>query len=240
MDNLTGRMVLVTNVGVGPGRAIVAELTRRGACVAIQHAYNERDANESAARISVMTGRKPAIVQADLLHVSECDRAVEEAAQALGGLDMLVNNAGAVHPRDFLDTDEAVFDEVFALNVKCYLFCAERAVPFMQEAGGGSIVNVSCIHGHGGLPPRAAYAATEGAVISITRELAAEWSDKGFRVNAVAPGLIETPQPVDISEYTQEFGSILTSTEKLGRPQYIALTVAFLASDDVAFTGQIL
>jgi NAD(P)-dependent dehydrogenase (short-subunit alcohol dehydrogenase family) len=177
MDNLTGRRVLVTNVGVGPGRAMVAELARRGACVAIQHAYNERDANESAARISVMTGRKPAIVQADLLHVSECDRAVEEAAQALGGLDMLVNNAGAVHPRDFLDTDEAVFDEVFGLNVKCYLFCAERAVPFMQEAGGGSIVNVSCIHGHGGLPPRAAYAATEGAVISITRELAAEWSD---------------------------------------------------------------
>ena len=72
-------------------------------------------------------------------------------------------------------------------NVKGYLFCAKRAVPFMLEAGGGSIVNVSCIHGHGGLPPRAAYAASEGAVIAITRELAVEWRDKGIRVNAVAP-----------------------------------------------------
>jgi glucose 1-dehydrogenase len=240
MDNLTGRRVLITNVGVGPGSAIVAELARRGARVAIQHVYNDRDANETAAKISVLTGSKPAIVKADLLHVSECERAVEEAVEALGGLDVLVNNAGAVHPRDFLDTDEAVYDEVFALNVKCYLFCAKRAVPFMLEAGGGSIVNVSSIHGHGGLPPRAAYAATEGAVIAITRELAAEWKDKGIMVNAVAPGLLEAPQSVDISEYTQEFGIALTPAGKLGRPEYIALAVAFLACDDVGITGQIL
>jgi NAD(P)-dependent dehydrogenase (short-subunit alcohol dehydrogenase family) len=165
---------------------------------------------------------------------------VEEAAEALDGLDVLVNNAGVVRPRGFLDTDEAVYNEVFDLNVKGYLFCAKRAVPFMLEAGGGSIVNVSCIHGHGGLPPRAAYAAAEGAVIAITRELAVEWRDKGIRVNAVAPGLIEAPQPVDISEYTQEFGSALTSAGKLGRPEYIALAVAFLACDDVGITGQIL
>jgi NAD(P)-dependent dehydrogenase (short-subunit alcohol dehydrogenase family) len=240
MDNLTGRRVLITNVGIGPGPAIVAELTRRGARVVIQHAYNDKVANEIATKISGLTGSEPAIVQADLRHVSECDRAVEEAAEALDGLDVLVNNAGVVRPRGFLDTDEAVYNEVFDLNVKGYLFCAKRAVPFMLEAGGGSIVNVSCIHGHGGLPPRAAYAAAEGAVIAITRELAVEWRDKGIRVNAVAPSLIEAPQPVDISEYTQEFGSALTSAGKLGRPEYIALAVAFLACDDVGITGQIL
>jgi len=240
MDNLTRRRVLITNVRIGPGPAIVAELIRRGARVAIQHAYDDEVANETATKISGLTGSEPAIIQADLRHVSECDRAVEEAAKTLDGLDVLVNNAGVVHPRDFLDTDEAVYDEVFDLNVKGYLFCAKRAVPFMLDAGGGSIVNVSCIHGHGGLPPRAAYAATEGAVIAITRELAAEWRDKGIRVNAVAPGLIEAPQPVDISEYTQEFGSIHTPAGKLGRPEYIALAVAFLACDDVGITGQIL
>ena len=130
MDNLTGRRVLITNVGIGAGPAIVAELTRGGARVAIQHAYDDKVANETATKISGLTGRKHAIVQADLRHVSECDRAVEEAAEALDGLDVLVNNAGAVRPRSFLDTDEAVYNEVFDLNVKGYLFCAKRAVPF--------------------------------------------------------------------------------------------------------------
>jgi glucose 1-dehydrogenase len=121
--------VLITNVGIGPGPAIVAELIRRGARVAIQHAYDDEVANETAMKISGLTGSEPAIVQADLRHVSECDRTVEEAAKALGGLDVLVNNAGVVHPRDFLDTDEAIYDEVFDLNVKGYLFCAKRAAP---------------------------------------------------------------------------------------------------------------
>ena len=103
MDNLTGRRVLITNAGVGPGSSIVAELTRRGARVAIQHAYNDRGASETAPKISGLTGSKPTIVHADLRHVYECDRAVEEAAKALDGLDVLVNNAGVVHPRGFLE-----------------------------------------------------------------------------------------------------------------------------------------
>jgi NAD(P)-dependent dehydrogenase (short-subunit alcohol dehydrogenase family) len=232
--------VLITNVGIGPGPAIVAELIRRGARVAIQHAYDHEVANETATKISGLTGSEPAIVQADLRHVSECDRTVEEAAKALGGLDVLVNNAGVVHPRDFLDTDEAIYDEVFDLNVKGYLFCAKRAAPFMLEAGGGNIVNGS-VGSTGRETAVAMYAThTEGAVIAITRELAVEWRDKGIRLNAVAPGLIEAPQPVDISEYTQEFRSILTPAGKLGRQEHIALAVAFLACDDVGITGQIL
>ena len=232
--------MLITNVGIGPGPAIVAELTQRGARVAVQHAYDDKAANETATKISGLTGREPAIVQADLRAISECERAVEDAAEALGGLDVLVNNAGVVHPSDFLDTDEAVYDEVFDLNVRSYLFCAKRAVPFMLEAGGGSIVNVSCIHGHGGLPPRAANAAAEGAVIAITRELSMEWRDKGIRVNALAPGLIEEPRDFDIAGSTTEFGNTLLPAGKLGHPSYIALVVAFLASDDVDFTGQVL
>jgi NAD(P)-dependent dehydrogenase (short-subunit alcohol dehydrogenase family) len=89
MDNLTGRRVLITNVGIGPGPAIVAELIQRGARVAIQHAYDDKVANETATKISGLTGSEPAIVQADLRHVSECDRAVEEAADALTSLSRL-------------------------------------------------------------------------------------------------------------------------------------------------------
>jgi NAD(P)-dependent dehydrogenase (short-subunit alcohol dehydrogenase family) len=240
MNNLSGKRVLITHAGVGPGQDIIVELAQRGAHLAGHFAHNDRGANKTAAELRRLTGGELALVQADLRAISECKRAVEDAAEALGGLDVLVNNAGVVHPSDFLDTDEAVYDEVFDLNVRSYLFCAKRAVPFMLEAGGGSIVNVSCIHGHGGLPPRAANAAAEGAVIAITRELSMEWRDKGIRVNALAPGLIEEPRDFDIAGSTTEFVNTLVPAGKLGHPSYIALVVAFLASDDVDFTGQVL
>jgi glucose 1-dehydrogenase/3-oxoacyl-[acyl-carrier protein] reductase len=119
---------------------------------------------------------------------------VDDAAEALGGLDVLVNNPGATRALAFLDTNEAVYDELFDLNVKCYLLCTKRAVSFMLEACGGSIVNVTCIHNRSGFTRSAAYAATEGALIALTSELAEEFRGKGIRVDAVGPGLIEVPR----------------------------------------------
>src|SRR5687768_2305431 len=135
MNNLSGKRVLITNAGVGPGQDIIVELAQRGAYLAGHYAHNDRGANKTAAKIRRLTGGELALVQADLRAISECERAVKDAAEALGGLDVLVNNAGVVHPSDFLDTDEAVYDEIFDLNVRSYLFCAKRAVPFMLEAG---------------------------------------------------------------------------------------------------------
>lgn len=239
LNNLSGKKVLVTNAGVGFGQDIVMELARLGARVAVHYAHSESEAAETSAKLRRLTGDEPAVVQADLRARSECDRAVAEAAEALGGLDVLVNNPGATRTLAFLDTIEAAYDELFDVNVKCYLSCVKRAVPFMLEACGGSIVNVTCIHNRIGFTRSAAYAATEGALIALTSELAEEFREKGIRVNAVGPGLIEVPHYFGIPSYTVEFGSTPMLAGRLERPRYVAHAVAFLAAD-VDITGQVL
>jgi glucose 1-dehydrogenase len=240
MSDLSGKKALVTGAGMGIGQGIAKELARQGADVAVHYAHSEKDANETASEVERLGGRH-ALVQGDLSKVAECARVVDEAANSLGGLDVLVNNAGVTRALDFLETNEAVYDEMFDLNMKGYFFCAHRAVPFMLEAGGGSIVNITSIHGHAGFPRHAAYAATKGAINAFTRELAVELADRGVRVNAIGPGLIEVPRYFDTPGYTTEFGNTLVPTSRIGYPKDVAPTAAFLASDDADFvTGQVI
>jgi glucose 1-dehydrogenase len=240
MIDLSGKRALVTGAGMGIGQGIAMELARQGADVAIHYAHSEKDANETASEIERL-GVGHALVQGDLSRVVECERVVDEAANSLGGLDVLVNNAGVTRALDFLDTDEATYDEMFDLNMKGYFFCARRAVPLMFEAGAGSIINITSVHGYAGFPRHAAYAATKGAINAFTRELAVELADRGVRVNAIGPGLIEVPRYFDTPGYTTEFGNTLVPSGRIGYPKDVAPTAAFLASDASNFvTGQVI
>jgi glucose 1-dehydrogenase len=235
--DLSGKKALVTGAGMGIGQGIAIELARGGADVAVHYAHTEP---EETVREIQASGRRSAIVQGDLSKAGECERVVEEAASSLGGLDVLINNAGVTRALDFLETDEATYDEMFDLNMKGYFFCSRRAVPFMLEAGGGSIVNITSIHGFAGFPRHAAYAATKGAINAFTRELAIELADRGVRVNAIGPGLIEVPRYFDTPDYTTEFGNTLVPAGRIGYPKDVSPTAAFLASDAADFiTGQV-
>ncbi|BBL81079.1 beta-ketoacyl-ACP reductase [Rubrobacter xylanophilus] len=238
MYDLAGKRALVTGAGMGIGQGIAVELARCGADVAVHYAHTPPD---ETVREVERAGRRAHPVQGDLSRVPECERVVEEAASSLGGLDVLVNNAGITRALDFLDTDEETYDAIFDLNMKGYFFCARRAVPYMLEAGSGSIVNITSVHGFAGFPHHTAYAATKGAIIAFTRQLAIELAGRGIRVNAIGPGLIEVPRYYDIPGYSPEQGRELVPWGRVGKPKDVGPAAAFLASDAADFiTGQIL
>ena len=241
MGALDGRRALVTGAGIGIGQGIALELSRQGAAVAV-HYYADSVAGgqETVAEIAE-SGGVAVPIEADLTDVAACRRAVDEAAAGLGGLDVLINNAGVTVETPFAETTEAHYNLMFDLNVRGYFFCAQQALPHMRARGGGSIVNISSVHGYAGYAQHVAYAGTKGAVNALTRTLAIELAPHGVRVNTIGPGLIEVPRYFDKPEYTTEKGARQVPWGRVGRPADIGKVAAFLASNEADFvTGQVI
>lgn len=225
---------------MGIGKGIALKLAGEGAKVAVHYSGSQAGAESVVAEIT-QNGGTAIAVQGDLRFAPECARVVETAIDQLGGLDILVNNAGVTRNQSILETDEALYDEMFDLNIKGQFYCTRRAVEEMTRNGRGSVINITSIHGYDGFPNHAAYAATKGAIIAFTRALAVELAPQHIRVNAVGPGIIEVPRYFDVPGYTTEYGDTLVPWGRVGTPADVGNAVAFLASDAADFvTGQVL
>ncbi len=237
---LEGRLALVTGAGTGIGQGVAEELARQGAAVVLHYAHSEAGARQSVGSIVAAGGRALAL-GADLRSADECRRVVAEAAAFLGGLDLLVNNSGATARANLEQITPQLFDDTFAVNVRSHLFCAQAAVPLMEARGGGAIVNLSSVHAWGGVPSYAVYAATKGAVVAMTRELAIELAPQRIRVNALGPGHVEVDRHRRNPCYEREAVEKSIPWGRVGTPSDVARMVAFLVSDAADFiTGQMI
>jgi glucose 1-dehydrogenase len=232
---LAGKLALVTGAGTGIGREVALEFARQGAHVALHYAHSAEGATSAAEEILRSDGQARAF-GADLQHVDAAIELVDRAVDFLGGIDLIVNNAGITYNKPFSEMRAREFDLLFHVNVRAQYFITQRALPHMLERGGGAIVNMTSIHGLQGAPEHSAYAATKGAIIAWTRQLGIELAHRGIRINAIAPGWIEVPNHYKaVDGYNPLDAKDSLPIGRAGRPLDIAKLAAFLCSSDADF-----
>jgi 2-keto-3-deoxy-L-fuconate dehydrogenase len=218
---------LVTGAGSGIGAATARRLAAEGWELVVADLFPEAVAEELGARA----------LQLDV-------RDEEQVAPAMAELDVLVNVAGIGSTTSAPETPLDVWEDVFAVNARGTFLCCKHAIPGMVERGGGSIVNVSSVAALVGLRNRAAYSASKGAVVALTRALAVDHVADGIRANAVCPGTVDSPWVQRLVEESGESLDALRARQPMGRlgtPDEIAEAIAYLASDRAAFvTGSVL
>jgi 3-oxoacyl-[acyl-carrier protein] reductase len=239
MALLDGKRALVTGGSKGIGAGIALALAREGADVAVNY-HSDRAGAEGVVREIASLGRNATAFGANVGQVAECQRLVNEAAEALGGLDILVNNAGITLWQDFFDTDEAHWDATLDTNLKSVFFCTQAAARIMREQHWGRVVNISSGASRSAFKNATPYNASKGGMNMLTVGLAVELGPHGITVNAVGPGaiLIERTSH-ELPDYAGTFARA-TPIGRVGHPEDIAGAVVYYCTDAAAYvTGQI-
>lgn len=233
------RVAIITGAGSGIGRATALRLARDGYSVVVNDLNAER-AEEVAATIRAGGGSAIGVV-GDVSSELDVAALVRCTEQAFGPCTLLVNNAGFVHQVPFIDLAPADFDRIFAVHVRGTYLCSRAVLGSMLAKGHGVIVNVASQLGQIGGVELVHYSSAKAAVIGMTKALAREVSAHGVRVNAVAPGPINTPLVASLSETWRRAKAEQLPLGRFGEPEEVAATIAFLASSEASlFVGQTL
>jgi len=241
--DLSGKVCLVTGANRGLGRAIAIGLAEAGGDVVL--ACRTKDSGEAVAREIEAQGCRALVVPCDIGRWADLERLVNQAYEAFGHCDVLVNNAGITHdPLPLTNVDEAMFDRFFQVNTKGPMHLATLVAQRMAKHGGGSIVNVITF---GAIKPGgylSMYCSSKAAMRSLSRSMAEEWAPMGIRVNAIAPGPFMTDMLQDLADSTQgfmEYSIQTTLLKRVAEPHEIVGPVVFLASEAASYvTGQVL
>jgi glucose 1-dehydrogenase len=242
---LQDRVAVVTGSASGIGRAIALRLAAEGAAVVVSDVRRTpREGGEPTEALIEHTGAACMRTDANVSRWSDVDRLVTATVRRFGRLDVIVNNAGiaGAASKPLLDTTEADWDAIMAVNLRGVFLCCKRAIAQMlaQDPIGevrGRVINISSQHGMVGPPGHVAYAASKGAVVNLTRQLAVDYGRHGILVNAVAPGKILTGSPEQADPDVLAYSHQRTPFWRLGRPADVAGAVAFLASDDALYVS---
>ena len=235
---LSGRSALVTGAGSGIGRAIATAFARAGAAVVL--AGRRKDALEETAAEIARAGGTAHVRPADISRQEDASRLVEEAKAALGRIDVLVNNAGKTYDALILRMRWDALDEALAINLKSVFYLCSAAGKVMLAQKGGAIVNVASVVALTGNAGQSAYVAAKAGVIGLTKSLAQEFSSRRIRVNAIAPGFIDTEMTTGLPDAVKQSYLGRIPLGRFGSPGEVADVALFLASDAAAYvTGQV-
>jgi NAD(P)-dependent dehydrogenase (short-subunit alcohol dehydrogenase family) len=237
---LAGKVALVTGGGSGIGLESARLFAAEGARVVLVDADAAR--GEAAARELAARGGEAAFVRADVARASEVEAAIAEAERRFGALHVLFNNAGIFPAGDGLpeETDEAVFDQVVAVNLKGVFFGCKYGIPALRRAGGGSIINTaSFVALMGAATAQIAYTASKGGVLAMTREIAVAHARQGIRANALCPGPVDTPLLAELLADPAARARRLVHVPmgRLAQASEVAQAALFLASDESSYVN---